>query len=71
MNLDWTTRRLTDGKTVITALDTHAAGEPLRILTGGLPPLPGASILDRRRWMRDHLDHLRRALRRRRRSADG
>jgi trans-L-3-hydroxyproline dehydratase len=63
MNLDWTTRPLMkDGKTVITAIDTHAAGEPLRILTGGLPPLPGDSILDRRRWMRDNLDHLRRAL---------
>src|SRR5262245_54569035 len=62
MNLDWTTRHLRDGKTVITAIDTHAAGEPLRIITCGLPPLPGASILDRRRWMREHPDHLRRAL---------
>jgi hypothetical protein len=62
MNLDWTKCHPRDGKTVITAIDTHAAGEPLRILTGGLPPLPGSSILDRRRWMREHLDHLRRAL---------
>ena len=62
MNLDWTTCPPRDGKTVITAIDAHAAGEPLRIITGGLPPLPGASILDRRRWMREHLDHLRRAL---------
>jgi trans-L-3-hydroxyproline dehydratase len=46
MKLDWTTRPPRDGKTVITAIDMHAAGEPLRILTGGLPPLPGASILD-------------------------
>jgi hypothetical protein len=61
-NLDWTTRHLRDGKTLITAIDTHTAGEPLRIITGGLPPLPGASILDRRRWMHEHLDHLRRAL---------
>jgi trans-L-3-hydroxyproline dehydratase len=62
MNLNWTTRQLRAGTTVITAIDTHAAGEPLRIITGGLPPLPGASMLDRRRWMREHLDHLRRAL---------
>ena len=34
MNLDWTTRPPRDGKTVITAIDTHAAGEPLRIITG-------------------------------------
>ena len=62
MNLDWSTHPPRDGKTVITAIDAHAAGEPLRIITGGLPPLPGTSILDRRRWMREHLDHLRRAL---------
>jgi trans-L-3-hydroxyproline dehydratase len=60
--LDWTTRPLRDGKTVITAIDTHAAGDPLHIITGGLPRLPGASILGLRRWMRDNLDHLRRAL---------
>src|SRR5262249_14761123 len=41
MHLDWSTHPPRDGKTVITAIDTHAAGEPLRIITGGLPPLPG------------------------------
>jgi hypothetical protein len=50
------------GQSGVGAIDTRAAGEPLRILTGGLPPLPGASMLDRRRWMREHLDHLRRTL---------
>src|SRR6478752_4551916 len=46
----------------ITTLDAHAAGEPLRIITGGLPALEGATILERRRFMRDHYDHVRRAL---------
>jgi trans-L-3-hydroxyproline dehydratase len=46
----------------ITTLDAHAAGEPLRIVTGGLPELSGATILERRRYLRDHLDHVRRAL---------
>jgi len=46
----------------ITTLDTHAAGEPLRIIIGGLPALEGATILDRRRFMREHYDHVRRAL---------
>jgi proline racemase len=46
----------------ITTIDAHAAGEPLRVITGGLPELPGATILDRRRYMQQHLDHLRRAL---------
>jgi len=46
----------------ITTLDAHAAGEPLRIIIGGLPALDGATILERRRFMREHYDHVRRAL---------
>lgn len=46
----------------ITALDCHTGGEPLRIITSGLPELEGETILDRRRFMRDHYDHLRTAL---------
>ncbi|MFC1502038.1 proline racemase family protein [bacterium] len=48
--------------TKITTFDIHTGGEPLRIITGGLPELPGDTILDRRRWMRDNLDHIRTAL---------
>lgn len=43
-------------------IDAHAGGEPLRIITGGLPPLPGATILERRRYMREHLDDVRQIL---------
>ncbi|MDQ6907431.1 MAG: proline racemase family protein [Chloroflexota bacterium] len=46
----------------ITTIDAHAAGEPLRIVTAGLPPLPGATILARRRAMLAHHDDLRRIL---------
>lgn len=46
----------------ITSIDTHAEGEPLRIITSGLPPIPGATILERRRYLRENLDHLRTAL---------
>ena len=46
----------------ITTLDAHAAGEPLRIIIGGLPELAGATILERRRFMRENYDHVRRAL---------
>ncbi len=45
-----------------TTVDTHAGGEPLRIVTGGVPRLPGGTILAKRRWAREHLDHVRRAL---------
>jgi proline racemase len=46
----------------ITAIDAHTGGEPLRIITGGLPELQGATVLERRRFMRDNFDHLRTAL---------
>jgi proline racemase len=46
----------------ITTIDAHTGGEPFRIITSGLPPLPGDTILARRRFMRDHIDDLRTAL---------
>lgn len=62
MDIDWNRRDVRAGKTVLTTVDVHAAGEPLRIVTGGLGELPGETMLERRRWMRENLDHLRRAL---------
>lgn len=38
----------------------HTGGEPVRIVLKGYPEIPGATILDKRRYARDHLDHLRR-----------
>jgi proline racemase len=46
----------------ITTLDVHTGGEPFRVITGGYPELPGDTILARRRYAREHLDHLRTAL---------
>ena len=46
----------------ITSIDAHTAGEPFRVITGGYPDLPGETILARRRFARDQLDHLRTAL---------
>ena len=51
-----------DGWRRITTLESHAAGEPLRIVTGGIDPIPGATILEKRRYAREHLDGLRRAI---------
>jgi len=48
--------------TRVTAIDAHAAGEPLRVITGGLPPIPGETILEKRRYARENLDDLRRTL---------
>jgi proline racemase len=46
----------------ITTIDAHTAGEPFRVITGGYPHLPGDSILARRRYATENLDHLRTAL---------
>ena len=46
----------------ITAIDAHTGGEPFRVITGGFPDLSGDTILARRRWVKEHLDHLRTAL---------
>ena len=43
-------------------LDVHTAGEPLRIITHGFPKIPGATILEKRRYAKARLDHLRTAL---------
>jgi proline racemase len=43
----------------ITTVDAHTGGEPFRVITGGYPELPGETILERRRFAREHLDHLR------------
>jgi proline racemase len=47
---------------LVSTIDAHAAGEPLRIVTAGAPVLPGATILERRRAMAAHHDELRRLL---------
>lgn len=62
MELNWKHFDAGESATVITTVDAHAAGEPLRIITGGLPELRGATILERRRYMQQHFDHIRRAL---------
>jgi len=46
----------------INTVDAHTAGEPLRVITSGYPDLPGETILAKRRFARQNLDHLRRAL---------
>ncbi len=45
-----------------TTVDCHTAGEPLRIVTAGVPNIPGDTILAKRRWVAEQLDHVRRAL---------
>ncbi|RUU93581.1 MULTISPECIES: proline racemase family protein [unclassified Mesorhizobium] len=46
----------------LTVVDMHTGGEPLRIVTGGYPSVPKGTILEKRAYVRDHLDHLRKIL---------
>ncbi|HTW02085.1 MAG TPA: proline racemase family protein [Streptosporangiaceae bacterium] len=47
---------------LVGAVDYHTAGEPFRIVTGGVPALPGATVGERRVNAADRLDHVRRLL---------
>jgi proline racemase len=47
---------------MVSAVDYHTAGEPFRIVSGGLPALRGATLLEKRRFAREHVDHIRQLL---------
>jgi proline racemase len=40
----------------------HSGGEPLRVVIDGLPPIEGRTVLEKRRYFREHYDHLRTGL---------
>ncbi len=46
----------------ISTIDLHTGGEPLRVILDGLPELKGNNVLEYRQYMRQHLDHFRKAL---------
>jgi trans-L-3-hydroxyproline dehydratase len=59
--------RLTDWRppehwTRIHTIDMHTGGEPLRVIVEGLPPIEGRTVLENRRYIRAHYDHLRTGL---------
>jgi proline racemase len=53
---------MTDHALAVDTVDYHTGGEPFRIVVGGVTPLDGATILERRRFALEHLDHVRRFL---------
>jgi proline racemase len=59
MNLEW--RPPADWMRIKT-IDAHTAGEPLRVIIDGFPPLPKGSILEKRRYIKENLDAIRTAL---------
>lgn len=46
----------------LSVIDMHTGGEPVRIVTAGYPAVPSGTILEKRAWVRDNLDHLRKVL---------
>ena len=48
-------------KTIVT-VESHTAGEPTRIIIGGIPPIPGRTMIEKKEYFRQNLDFLRTAL---------
>ncbi|HWA45139.1 MAG TPA: proline racemase family protein [Hypericibacter adhaerens] len=46
----------------IETVEMHTGGEPVRLVLKGYPPIPGDTILAKRRYARERLDHLRKML---------
>jgi len=47
---------------VIYVLDSHTAGEPTRIIVGGVPYLPGNTMIEKAAYFKDNFDYIRTAL---------
>lgn len=45
-----------------TTIDTHSAGEPLRIIVSGIPDIKGSTMLEKRRYFTEHFDDIRKLL---------
>ena len=44
---------------MIFAVDAHAAGEPGRVITGGVLDVPGQTMFEKKSWIQSHADQLR------------
>jgi proline racemase len=49
-------------KRIITAIDSHTEGEPTRVVTGGVPVIPGDTFQDKWKWAKENLEDLRKLL---------
>ncbi len=46
----------------INAIDSHTMGEPTRIVTGGLPNIPGKTMVEKKEYLEKEMDHIRTAI---------
>jgi trans-L-3-hydroxyproline dehydratase len=51
-----------DAATRIETVEMHTGGEPVRIVTSGYPKIEGHTLLEKRRFAREHLDRFRRLI---------
>jgi proline racemase len=49
-------------KRILMAVDLHAAGEPGRVILGGIGDVPGASMFEKRQHFEQHLDGIRKLM---------
>jgi proline racemase len=49
-------------KGIIQAVDYHTGGQPVRVLTGGLPPIHGRTMREKADYVKRHLDWIRTAV---------
>ena len=49
-------------KRMISCIDAHTAGEPVRIVTSGFPAIHGDTMLERRAYVLENLDHCRKLI---------
>jgi proline racemase/trans-L-3-hydroxyproline dehydratase len=47
------------GKRSIFVVDTHTCGEPTRVIVGGLPPIPGQTMAEKKTYLQENLDTVR------------
>lgn len=50
---------MTNFSQIISAIDTHTAGEPTRIVMSGLPIIPGMTMVAKKHYIKNHLDYIR------------
>jgi proline racemase len=47
---------------VLATIDTHTGGQPTRTIIGGLPYIPGKTIVEKMHYMKENMDWVRTAL---------
>jgi len=57
-----TARSWGSGTKTFQVIDTHCEGEPARILVGGMPTVPGATMYEKRAHVMEELDSVRKLM---------